>query len=254
MSFGSYALWSLGWGLYSFIDCPDAYKELLLVSFPLYFFSATRPFPTINRTPLVSVTSTMVQSCFTPLDPKRPRRSSPRSTSESMNLKHLPLSLFVRKLRKPRTISEGGASVSIDTHLGCGLNAKCNPYPSDSFTIFGGVLVWKRQPRFRAFHTSRSRTPERGMTSKYPINLIRTLYSEYITRLDINPCQSVRTSFQCLLASWRPRGADLFSSGLTLDDNPGGVVKCPIEWLSMMQASSSRDPRGLFESQLGSLG
>ncbi|XP_006453869.1 hypothetical protein AGABI2DRAFT_189216 [Agaricus bisporus var. bisporus H97] len=29
VSFGSYSLWSLGWGLYTFRDCPDAYTELL---------------------------------------------------------------------------------------------------------------------------------------------------------------------------------------------------------------------------------
>ncbi|KXN84980.1 Dolichol-phosphate mannosyltransferase subunit 3 [Leucoagaricus sp. SymC.cos] len=29
VSFGSYSLWSLGWGLYTFRDCPEAYTELL---------------------------------------------------------------------------------------------------------------------------------------------------------------------------------------------------------------------------------
>ncbi|TFK56833.1 dolichol-phosphate mannosyltransferase subunit 3 [Heliocybe sulcata] len=29
VSFGSYSLWSLGWGLWTFRDCPDAYEELL---------------------------------------------------------------------------------------------------------------------------------------------------------------------------------------------------------------------------------
>ncbi|KAF8588360.1 dolichol-phosphate mannosyltransferase subunit 3 [Ramaria rubella] len=29
VSFGSYSLGSLGWGLYTFRDCPDAYHELL---------------------------------------------------------------------------------------------------------------------------------------------------------------------------------------------------------------------------------
>jgi dolichyl-phosphate mannosyltransferase polypeptide 3 len=32
VSFGSYSLWSLGWGLYTFKDCPEAYTELLGVS------------------------------------------------------------------------------------------------------------------------------------------------------------------------------------------------------------------------------
>ncbi|KAG7091453.1 hypothetical protein E1B28_010487 [Marasmius oreades] len=27
--FGSYSLWSLGWGLFTFRDCPEAYHELL---------------------------------------------------------------------------------------------------------------------------------------------------------------------------------------------------------------------------------
>ncbi|KAJ7222597.1 dolichol-phosphate mannosyltransferase subunit 3 [Mycena pura] len=30
VSFGSYSLWSLGWGLFTFRDCPEAYEELLL--------------------------------------------------------------------------------------------------------------------------------------------------------------------------------------------------------------------------------
>jgi len=30
VSFGSYSLWSLGWGLWTFRDCPEAYEELLL--------------------------------------------------------------------------------------------------------------------------------------------------------------------------------------------------------------------------------
>ncbi|KAJ8074387.1 hypothetical protein PM082_015287 [Marasmius tenuissimus] len=29
VSFGSYSLWSLGWGLFTFRDCPEAYNELL---------------------------------------------------------------------------------------------------------------------------------------------------------------------------------------------------------------------------------
>ncbi|KAF8655377.1 hypothetical protein AX16_003074 [Volvariella volvacea WC 439] len=29
VSFGSYALWSLGWDLFTFRDCPEAYTELL---------------------------------------------------------------------------------------------------------------------------------------------------------------------------------------------------------------------------------
>ncbi|KAJ3851589.1 dolichol-phosphate mannosyltransferase subunit 3 [Lentinula lateritia] len=29
VSFGSYSLWSLGWGLLTFRDCPEAYEELL---------------------------------------------------------------------------------------------------------------------------------------------------------------------------------------------------------------------------------
>ncbi|KAF8224874.1 dolichol-phosphate mannosyltransferase subunit 3 [Tricholoma matsutake] len=29
VSFGSYALWCLGWGLFTFRDCPEAYTELL---------------------------------------------------------------------------------------------------------------------------------------------------------------------------------------------------------------------------------
>ncbi|KAG5723276.1 hypothetical protein E4T56_gene322 [Termitomyces sp. T112] len=29
VSFGSYALWSLGMGIFSFRDCPEAYTELL---------------------------------------------------------------------------------------------------------------------------------------------------------------------------------------------------------------------------------
>ncbi|TFK42208.1 dolichol-phosphate mannosyltransferase subunit 3 [Crucibulum laeve] len=29
VSFGSYCLWSLGWGVFTFRDCPDAYTELL---------------------------------------------------------------------------------------------------------------------------------------------------------------------------------------------------------------------------------
>lgn len=32
VSFGSYALWCLGWGLFTFRDCPEAYTELLGVS------------------------------------------------------------------------------------------------------------------------------------------------------------------------------------------------------------------------------
>ncbi|KAJ3714186.1 dolichol-phosphate mannosyltransferase subunit 3 [Lentinula raphanica] len=30
VSFGSYSLWSLGWGLFTFRDCPEAYEELLV--------------------------------------------------------------------------------------------------------------------------------------------------------------------------------------------------------------------------------
>ncbi|KAH8834890.1 dolichol-phosphate mannosyltransferase subunit 3 [Flagelloscypha sp. PMI_526] len=29
VSFGSFSLWSLGWGLWTFRDCPEAYKELM---------------------------------------------------------------------------------------------------------------------------------------------------------------------------------------------------------------------------------
>ncbi|KAF8890103.1 dolichol-phosphate mannosyltransferase subunit 3-domain-containing protein [Infundibulicybe gibba] len=29
VSFGSYSLWSIGWGLFTFRDCPEAYTELL---------------------------------------------------------------------------------------------------------------------------------------------------------------------------------------------------------------------------------
>ncbi|KAG1738013.1 dolichol-phosphate mannosyltransferase subunit 3 [Suillus lakei] len=29
VSFGSYSLWSLGWGVFTFRDCPEAYCELL---------------------------------------------------------------------------------------------------------------------------------------------------------------------------------------------------------------------------------
>ncbi|KAG2022422.1 hypothetical protein CC2G_000171 [Coprinopsis cinerea AmutBmut pab1-1] len=29
VSFGAYSLWSLGWGLFTFRDCPEAYNELL---------------------------------------------------------------------------------------------------------------------------------------------------------------------------------------------------------------------------------
>ncbi|KAK0432878.1 dolichol-phosphate mannosyltransferase subunit 3 [Armillaria borealis] len=29
VSFGSYSLWSLGWGLWMFRDCPEAYTELM---------------------------------------------------------------------------------------------------------------------------------------------------------------------------------------------------------------------------------
>ncbi|KAG8220158.1 dolichol-phosphate mannosyltransferase subunit 3 [Butyriboletus roseoflavus] len=35
VSFGAYSLASLGWGLFTFQDCPDAYHELLKVT-PLY--------------------------------------------------------------------------------------------------------------------------------------------------------------------------------------------------------------------------
>ena len=30
VSFGSYSLWSLGWGLWTFRDCPEAYTELMV--------------------------------------------------------------------------------------------------------------------------------------------------------------------------------------------------------------------------------
>lgn len=36
MSFGSYTLWSLGWALFTFRDCPEAYQELLSVRGCLY--------------------------------------------------------------------------------------------------------------------------------------------------------------------------------------------------------------------------
>ncbi|KAF9219841.1 dolichol-phosphate mannosyltransferase subunit 3 [Gyrodon lividus] len=29
VAFGSYCLWSLGWGVFTFRDCPEAYHELL---------------------------------------------------------------------------------------------------------------------------------------------------------------------------------------------------------------------------------
>ncbi|KAG6334003.1 hypothetical protein ID866_5086 [Astraeus odoratus] len=29
VSFGSYSLWCLGWGIFTFRDCPEAYHELL---------------------------------------------------------------------------------------------------------------------------------------------------------------------------------------------------------------------------------
>ncbi|KAG2101779.1 dolichol-phosphate mannosyltransferase subunit 3 [Suillus cothurnatus] len=29
VTFGSYSLWSLGWGVFAFRDCPEAYQELL---------------------------------------------------------------------------------------------------------------------------------------------------------------------------------------------------------------------------------
>ncbi|KAF8079332.1 dolichol-phosphate mannosyltransferase subunit 3 [Lyophyllum atratum] len=29
VSFGSYSLWTLGWGIFTFRDCPEAYTELL---------------------------------------------------------------------------------------------------------------------------------------------------------------------------------------------------------------------------------
>ncbi|KAG2096674.1 dolichol-phosphate mannosyltransferase subunit 3, partial [Suillus cothurnatus] len=29
VTFGSYSLWSLGWGVFTFRDCPEAYQELL---------------------------------------------------------------------------------------------------------------------------------------------------------------------------------------------------------------------------------
>jgi len=29
VSFGSYSLWSMGWGLWSFRDCPEAFEELM---------------------------------------------------------------------------------------------------------------------------------------------------------------------------------------------------------------------------------
>jgi hypothetical protein len=36
VSFGSYSLWSLGWGLFTFRDCSEAYEELMTVSRDLY--------------------------------------------------------------------------------------------------------------------------------------------------------------------------------------------------------------------------
>ncbi|KAL1733476.1 dolichol-phosphate mannosyltransferase subunit 3 [Schizophyllum commune] len=30
VTFGSYSLWSLGWGLWTFRDCPEAHEELML--------------------------------------------------------------------------------------------------------------------------------------------------------------------------------------------------------------------------------
>jgi dolichyl-phosphate mannosyltransferase polypeptide 3 len=36
VSFGSYALWSLGWGVFTFRDCPEAYTELLSVRARFY--------------------------------------------------------------------------------------------------------------------------------------------------------------------------------------------------------------------------
>lgn len=36
VAFGAYSLGSLGWGLYTFRDCPEAYQELMMVrQFPL---------------------------------------------------------------------------------------------------------------------------------------------------------------------------------------------------------------------------
>jgi Dolichol-phosphate mannosyltransferase subunit 3 (DPM3) len=32
VTFGSYSLWCLGWGLMTFRDCPDAHMELMGVS------------------------------------------------------------------------------------------------------------------------------------------------------------------------------------------------------------------------------
>ncbi|EIW75564.1 dolichol-phosphate mannosyltransferase subunit 3 [Coniophora puteana RWD-64-598 SS2] len=29
VSFGAYSLWSMGWGLWTFRDCPEAYTELI---------------------------------------------------------------------------------------------------------------------------------------------------------------------------------------------------------------------------------
>jgi len=29
VTFGSYSLWSMGWGLWTFRDCPDAFEELM---------------------------------------------------------------------------------------------------------------------------------------------------------------------------------------------------------------------------------
>jgi dolichol-phosphate mannosyltransferase subunit 3 len=36
VSFGAYSLASLGWGLFTFRDCPDAYRELLSVGQRIY--------------------------------------------------------------------------------------------------------------------------------------------------------------------------------------------------------------------------
>ncbi|KAH0826122.1 dolichol-phosphate mannosyltransferase subunit 3-domain-containing protein [Lanmaoa asiatica] len=43
VSFGAYSLASLGWGLFTFQDCPDAYHELLKVSLPTTLSQAFIP-------------------------------------------------------------------------------------------------------------------------------------------------------------------------------------------------------------------
>lgn len=38
VSFGSYSLWSMGWGLWSFRDCPEAFEELMGVRCFIFIF------------------------------------------------------------------------------------------------------------------------------------------------------------------------------------------------------------------------